>query len=258
MHRENTLKQPCYRCEACKSGKPRECIRLKPSNPEQFQREPHMDEQTDWPDSRKYMGTCQRCARTFRGDKGRVEDRKCWNCAKPQSEPVAGMAIPEPQRPVGGSLMPHTTIQTPSEPLMAFFAACDPTDSTAQQKGVRIVNGKPMFFTKAKVKKAEQQIARLFAPYVPPAPLEGPLVVEVEFIYPWRKGEAKSVKGYWKCRPKDTKPDVENAFKSVGDQMTKLKFWGDDSQIARLVLVKVWADEPGIRVNIRQANPVYR
>lgn len=136
MHRPATLIQPCGRCMNCQDGKPRQCIRfaqadaaratvndastgferaqaaLSAKQPEQFPREPHMDEQTDWPDTRKYMGTCQKCARTFRGDKGRVKDRKCWNCAKPQSEPVAGMAIPEPQRPVGGSLMPETDKST--------------------------------------------------------------------------------------------------------------------------------------------------
>lgn len=281
MHRENTLKQPCYRCEACKSGKPRECVRLVQAGNDSstgFERAQSAlsakqpgEGDTNWPDPTAKPNPLCGCSECnprawWMVVCGICGNKRCPHASDHRFQCSGSNAVGQTPKigpscapaPNVGSSTPKSTHNSGNEPLLAFFVACDPTGSTAQQKGVRIVNGKPMFFTKAKVKKAEQQIARLFAPYAPPEPFEGPLVVEIEFTYPWRKGETKSVKGHWKCRPKDTKPDVENAFKSVGDQMTKLKFWGDDSQISRLVLVKVWADEPGIRVNIYTANPVYR
>lgn len=235
MHRPATLIQPCGKCPTCQAKKPRECIRLQLAV---FR-------------TQKYG-----CAIN---DPNCPGDEDCHHIvSKPQSEPVSGMAFPEPQRPVGGSLMPAAMSDSGNEPLLAFFVTCDPTGSTAQQKGVRIVNGKPMFFTKAKVKKAEQQIARLFTPYALSTSTVGALSVEMEFIYPWRKGEKRSITEKFSRIPKDTKVDVDNAAKVCLDQMTKLRFFEDDAQIACLILRKFWGDTPGIRVNISRANPVPR
>lgn len=274
--REPSLRQPCGKCAACVAKKPRECVRMIGAENDAstgFERaqatlaakQPELSDPAAQPNpecgcracnpTAWWMIACKIC-----GNKRCPHaDDHYFQCSG--SNDVVQMPKIGPSRaqePNVGAFMPATVSCSGNEPLLAFFVSCDPTASTAQQKGVRIVKGKPMFFTKAKVKKAERQIVRLFAPYAPAVPLAGPLEVEVEFSYPWRKGESKSVKGHWKCRPKDTKPDVENAFKSVGDQMTKLNFWSDDSQISRLVLVKIWADWPGIRVNIRRANPVPR
>jgi hypothetical protein len=48
--------------------------------------------------------------------------------------------------------------------------------------------------------------------------------------------------------PCDTRPDCDNLCKILFDAMTRLGFWGDDSQIADLRFVKCWGDTAGIGV----------
>lgn len=44
------------------------------------------------------------------------------------------------------------------------------------------------------------------------------------------------------------RPDLDNAQKLLQDCMTKLGFWADDGQIARLTMQKLWAEVEGIAI----------
>ncbi len=66
--------------------------------------------------------------------------------------------------------------------------------------------------------------------HAPETPLEGPIVVHCDFIFPRPK------RLLVKSRPdgriaKATKPDVDNALKAAMDVMTSLAFWRDDAQV---------------------------
>lgn len=52
---------------------------------------------------------------------------------------------------------------------------------------------------------------------------------------------------------KEERPDLDNMIKGLADVMTKLGFWGDDSQIVRMDLMKIWnRKKPGLSIQIYQ------
>ena len=127
---------------------------------------------------------------------------------------------------------------------LEFFMPMDPPTATAQEKQVRVVNGRPMFYKKQQAKAAEAVLIRHLSEYKPDKPLEGPLKLKVLWIFP--KGKSHKNKE-WRI----TKPDTDNLQKGLKDCMTKLGFWGDDSQVVWEEVSKVWGDEPsGIVIQI--------
>ena len=140
--------------------------------------------------------------------------------------------------------------------MIDFFVSCVPPKST-HQAALRILkrhDGK-MFvgkFATSKGKQVEGELLTLFVPYRPPAPMQGPLMLSVHWIYPWRKSEKKVniERGIIPC---DVRPDCDNLAKFVCDIMTRLGFYGDDGQIAVLKFSKSWGQKPGISVHIEPA-----
>ena len=127
---------------------------------------------------------------------------------------------------------------------MNFFIAIDPPTATAQEKQVRIVRGKPLFYDPAVVKDAKQKlIAHLYA-HKPDKPFEGPLSLTAIWLFP--KGRSHK-NGEWRI----SKPDTDNLQKMLKDCMTRCRFWNDDAQVVRETVEKRWADEPsGIYIEI--------
>ena len=137
---------------------------------------------------------------------------------------------------------------------ISFKINCVPPKST-HQHNVRIFknrNGKS-FIGKSKTNKAAQAHAtllQLLHPYAPPAPLDGPLKLQVEWIYPYRKSEPK--KNRYGSIPCNTRPDCDNLAKGLQDVMTSCGFWNDDSQIFQLDFSKWWGSIPGIGIVITE------
>ena len=75
----------------------------------------------------------------------------------------------------------------------SFFCPCVPPTATAQQKGVMVRGGRPLFYTKKTVTKSQDFFTALFHSYRPPCPFNGPVKVTVILTFPWRKGDRKSV-----------------------------------------------------------------
>lgn len=128
---------------------------------------------------------------------------------------------------------------------------CIPPTATAQQKGERIAKGKGgkpfvVHYEKATVKAAKQLFCGLLTPYIPPKPITGSVIVEAQWVFPWRASERKGITKEFQRIPKDTKPDVDNSNKLLLDCLTQLGIWEDDSQAYRLILDKYWGEKPGI------------
>jgi Holliday junction resolvase RusA-like endonuclease len=51
------------------------------------------------------------------------------------------------------------------------------------------------------------------------------------------------------------KPDVDKLMRALLDGITDAGLWRDDSQVVRAVVEKVYADEPGVRVQVGEINP---
>lgn len=123
----------------------------------------------------------------------------------------------------------------------SFFIAIDPPRVTAQQKGVRDVNGKPMFYEKAKVKAAREILALHLRKYRPKHPMQG----AVRLLCVWR---FRGKKVGWKT----TRPDTDNLQKLLKDVMTELGFWKDDAQVVIDIAEKMWHPKPGIYIEVEE------
>ena len=133
---------------------------------------------------------------------------------------------------------------------LEFSISCVPPKGTSQMKGIRVVKGIAMHYKKKEVQAAEDEMLTKLKTHVPDKPFEGPIELYVKWTYPWRSNEPKKnqVKGWmWKF----TRPDCSNFVKLFEDCMTKLEFWGDDAQVARLIVEKHWGNCPGFEVKIK-------
>ena len=134
--------------------------------------------------------------------------------------------------------------------MMYFFIAIKPPTATAQEKQVRVVNGKPIFFDPAPVKEAKQLLTGHLIAHRPDKPLTG--AVELRTIWLFPKGKSHK-NGEWRV----TKPDTDNLQKLLKDCMTRCGFWEDDAQVVREIVEKRWSDEPtGIYIEITEAEAV--
>ena len=138
---------------------------------------------------------------------------------------------------------------------LEFTIKCIPPKST-HQAGLRILKRKSdgqQFigrFATSKSKHATNELMMLFEPHRPAVSFKGPLRLTILWMYPYRKSEPKSRR--WPCKPCDTRPDVDNIFKGIGDILTRLGFYGDDGQVAELHLTKCWNAETGIAVTLEE------
>lgn len=97
----------------------------------------------------------------------------------------------------------------------------------------------------SKVKAWTKQFADVAGRYVPDKPFDGPLELTMYFGFP----NIQSDKG--KTMPMTTKPDFDNLSKSVCDEMTKMGFWHDDSQVVFGKVMKFRTQHPFVAIHVR-------
>jgi Holliday junction resolvase RusA-like endonuclease len=140
--------------------------------------------------------------------------------------------------------------------MIELVLRCAPPSTTAQQgKRVRVVRTRsgryvPTFYRSAAIKRASQTWATLLQPFVPRAPLTGPVSLGVCLVYPHLARTSRGASVEW--RAKTSKPDVGNAVKEIEDVLVKLHFLEDDQQVSRLTAEK-WhgpADQVGIYIRL--------
>lgn len=132
---------------------------------------------------------------------------------------------------------------------MIFFIAMHPPTATAQERKVKVINGKPIFYDPPAVKSAKELLSAYLAQHRPPQPLTGGLSLRVLWLFP----RGAHPHGAWRT----TKPDTDNLQKMLKDCMTRVGFWGDDAQVAREIIEKRWSDEPcGIYIEIEPLTEV--
>jgi Holliday junction resolvase RusA-like endonuclease len=121
-----------------------------------------------------------------------------------------------------------------------FFAAMDTIPKgTHQQRGVRVVNGRPMFYTKKTVQDQMNFYGAILRMHRPDQPIEGAVRVEIGFCYPARRKKDIGA-------PKVTRPDLDNMAKSIIDAAMAVGYFKDDSQICELHLSKIYSDVSGV------------
>lgn len=124
-----------------------------------------------------------------------------------------------------------------------FFMCMEPPACTHQEKQVKVVNGKPVFYEPAELKAARQKLRAYLSQHLPEEKYTGPVRLTTWWCFPV-KGNHKD--GEYKM----SKPDTDNLVKMLKDIMTELQFWKDDAQVASEVIEKFWANIPGIYVKV--------
>ena len=99
------------------------------------------------------------------------------------------------------------------------------------------------YFKSARLQQTEDFYLAELAKYRPVTPIEGPVSLDIDFDY-FIKDKKK--RGRWKT----SRPDVDNVAKLLIDCMTKLGFWVDDAQIARLRVSKHYAEGEQAQITI--------
>ena len=124
---------------------------------------------------------------------------------------------------------------------------------TAQQKGVRIVHGKPMFYEKAEVRDARNQFTLALKTHAPETPSERPIRLTIWFAFDtknkklWGKDIPGSDEPWSGHQFKPTRPDTDNSLKLLKDCMSGL-FFKDDSQVVDERVIKTYAENATIMI----------
>lgn len=129
-------------------------------------------------------------------------------------------------------------------PLQFFVPMKLPT-KTHQEKKVRVVNGKPVFYEPAELSAVRAKFRDVLAAYVPHQPLTGAVRLVTKWCFPI---SGKHGDGEYRT----SKPDTDNLVKLLKDVMTWLHFWKDDAQVASEIIEKFWADIPGLFVSVEE------
>ena len=129
--------------------------------------------------------------------------------------------------------------------MTEFFMPMIPPTKTHQEKQVRVVNGKPVFYEPAELKMVRSKLTAHLAGYKPDQKYTGPIRLITKWCFPIA---GKHVNGEYKT----SKPDTDNLQKMLKDVMTDVGFWKDDAQVASEITEKFWADKPGIYIRIEE------
>lgn len=124
-----------------------------------------------------------------------------------------------------------------------FFMPMIPPTKTHQEKQVRVVNGKPVFYEPADLQAVRSKLTAHLGKYVPDKKYTGPVRLTTWWCFPIK---GKHEDGEYKT----SKPDTDNLVKMLKDVMTESGFWKDDAQVASEVIEKYWAEKPGIYVKV--------
>ena len=120
----------------------------------------------------------------------------------------------------------------------------DPPTVTHQEKQVRVVKGRPVFYEPAELRAARVKLRDHLARHAPEEPIENGVRLIVRWCFPRGRHEHGSYR--------ITKPDTDNLNKMLKDVMTGLGFWRDDALVASELCEKFWSDTPGIYIRIEE------
>lgn len=128
---------------------------------------------------------------------------------------------------------------------MEFFMAMIPPSTTFQAKTMAVHGGKPVIFDGDALRRAKEKLKAHLGLHVPEAPMEGPLMLMVQWCY---KADREHPHGMWKV----TKPDTDNLDKALKDCMEQLGYFKNDAQVCVEHIEKRYCDIPGIHIQLEE------
>lgn len=134
--------------------------------------------------------------------------------------------------------------------MINFFIACIPPRVSHHHKRIVRIGGFSRLADRPELVAAKMTLESLLLPYQPARPLTGAVSLVLDFTWPWKASDTKRVRVG--CRiPHDTKPDWDNAAKTITDRLVTLRFLEQDSRIVDGRVRKWRGDVPGIGVQLR-------
>lgn len=121
----------------------------------------------------------------------------------------------------------------------------EPPTVTHQEKQIRVINSKPVFYEPPKLKTARTKLEAHLSKHVPDCKLDGPIRLLVKWCFPIT---GQHHDGEWKT----TRPDTDNLQKLLKDCMTKLGYWTNDAQVVSEIVEKFWAKVPGLYIMVQE------
>jgi Holliday junction resolvase RusA-like endonuclease len=121
----------------------------------------------------------------------------------------------------------------------------DPPTVTAQQKGVMVRAGRPMFFTKKKVKDAQDALVLQLRQFKPRQPVEFPVLIKIKFAFRVTKARPHE-------RIHAVRPDLDNLCKGVLDALVPAGWIADDALVDQLVAEKCRVGDPYLEVSMKE------
>lgn len=121
----------------------------------------------------------------------------------------------------------------------------DPPTVTAQQKGVMVRAGRPMFFTKKKVKDAQDALILQLRQFKPRQPVEFPVLIKVKFAFRVTKARPHE-------RVHAVRPDLDNLCKGVLDALVPAGWLADDALVDQLVAEKCRVGDPYMEITMKE------
>lgn len=120
--------------------------------------------------------------------------------------------------------------------MLISFVEAMKLPSVTQQEHRAGVNkkGKAYIYDTPEITDARQLFRAHLAPHKPDEPFSGPVELDIRWLY--NDEDGKHQDGEFKI----TKPDLSNLVKLIEDEMTRLGFWKDDSQVALVFQYKIW------------------
>ena len=126
-----------------------------------------------------------------------------------------------------------------------FFLAMNPPTVTYQEKQVRVVNGKPVFYEPPKLAGTRTKLTAFLGQVRTQLkePFTGPVELVTKWCFP---AGSKHSDGEYRT----SRPDTDNLQKLLKDCMTAVGYWTDDALVCREITEKFWARNPGIYIRI--------
>ena len=121
----------------------------------------------------------------------------------------------------------------------------DPPTVTAQQKGVFVRGGKPMFFTKKKVADAQNALILQLRQFKPRQPVEFPVLVKIKFAFRVTKSRPHE-------RVHAVRPDLDNLVKGILDALVPAGWLADDALVDQLVAEKCRTGDPYLEITMKE------
>ena len=137
---------------------------------------------------------------------------------------------------------------------LKFHLSCIPPKTSHHAKRIVRIGQFSRLADKPELVSAKQMLDALLLPHQPPAPIPGPVVLEVVNPRPWLASHSKRARAAGRL-PHTSKPDLDNVTKSLTDRLKALRFIEDDQAVVELRARKWWSSTPGIEIMIHPWEP---